>query len=109
MAAEALDYRFLAKSRSRRAIHSQAHAQETPIYADGRLSVRETATRFRVHRYLLGLWIDRGLLPAVRVGFRSVRIEEADAQRLIPKLKRASAANRGRPGWWDGWSDDGDS
>jgi excisionase family DNA binding protein len=51
-------------------------------YDDEFLTVKEIAERLKVNPQTLRNWIDRGELPAVRIG-RRVRVRRTDLERLL--------------------------
>ncbi|HEX5479739.1 MAG TPA: helix-turn-helix domain-containing protein [Dehalococcoidia bacterium] len=53
------------------------------------LTVAEAAARLRVSRPTVWRWIDSGLLPAYRVGARSIRIREEDIERVVSPVIEA--------------------
>ena len=56
------------------------------------ISVRETAERLSVHEMTVRDWVNRGLVPAVRIG-RSVRV---DLRALEAQFDKQQAAGRGQ-------------
>lgn len=65
----------------------------------GMLSVAEAAERYRVHPATIRRWIDRGLVPAYRVGERRIGIKETDLVKAVsprPKKARRQADDTGR-------------
>jgi len=64
------------------------------------LTVPQVAEEFQVTAQTIRNWIDRGVLPAVRVG-RAFRIRRADVDRL---LDRANAESESLAAGRDPWS-----
>ena len=50
---------------------------------DNFLTIAEVANLLRLNQQTVRNWIDRGDLPAVRIGPRRVRVRESDLERLI--------------------------
>jgi excisionase family DNA binding protein len=62
------------------------------------LTVAEVAELLRLNQQTVRNWIDRGSLPALRVG-RSVRIKQSDLDRLLTEgYKAGSHGGSGDPG-----------
>ena len=66
------------------------------------LTVAEIAEQLKMNPQTIRNWIDRGSLPAVRVGPRRVRVRQADLDEFLskaatPRADRATAGHRWRP------------
>jgi excisionase family DNA binding protein len=56
---------------------------------DDFLTVNEEAATLKLNPQTVRNWIDRGELPAVRVGARRVRIKREDFERLVQRPHHA--------------------
>jgi len=59
------------------------------------ISVRETAERLSVHEMTVRDWVNRGLVPAVRIG-RTVRVDLRTLETQLETQAQGQAAGRGR-------------
>ncbi|MGH2561855.1 MAG: helix-turn-helix domain-containing protein [Thermomicrobiales bacterium] len=57
------------------------------------LTVAEAAAILKVDRSTVRRWIDRGDLPAVRVGQRSLRVRRNDLDRVIEPARPVTKAD----------------
>ena len=59
------------------------------------ITVRETAERLSVHEMTVRDWVNRGLVPAVRIG-RTVRVDLRTLETQLETQAQGQAAGRGR-------------
>jgi excisionase family DNA binding protein len=55
-------------------------------YDNEYLTVAEAAALLKVHKSTIWRWIDKGQLPAYRVGQRGVRLKKADLERSLTRV-----------------------
>ncbi len=72
---------------------------------DDFLTVAEVAAILKLNQQTVRNWIDRGDLPAVRVGPRRVRIKREDFERLVDEGYTGRPAEP-QPSVWEGFIPD---
>ena len=68
---------------------------------DDYVTVSEAAKLVEVSPSTIWRWIDKGLLPAYRIGRRKVRVKRADLSRAIAPARAPTASTKGSGDAWD--------
>lgn len=70
---------------------------------DGVLTVAEVASRLQVHQATVRAWIEKGELPAYRIGERRVRVSRANFDRFVERgSTRSTPKEYPQADIWDG-------
>ena len=65
------------------------------------LTVADIANRLKLNQQTIYNWIDRGQLPAVRVGARRVRVRRSDLDALLAAGETQSRSTEADAAWTD--------
>lgn len=64
---------------------TRMHTQSPVLEPETYLTVSQAATRLAVHPSTIRRWIDRGRLPAYRIGERRIGVKPSDLARLVSR------------------------